>query len=104
MRILVTGASGFIGGVLCAGLRSRGHDVIALVRSAASEPPGIRSATGLVKVSRFTSRQPPHSFEMASNWVAIQSAAAVTPVPWGRSVSMLERVLRVPKLTSFSIV
>lgn len=40
MRVLVTGASGFIGGVACATLRERGHDVLALVRRAGSEPPG----------------------------------------------------------------
>lgn len=42
MRILVTGASGFIGGVLSRRLLERGHDVTALVRRAGSEPPGTR--------------------------------------------------------------
>ena len=32
MRILVTGASGFIGAVACDALRERGHEVSALVR------------------------------------------------------------------------
>jgi nucleoside-diphosphate-sugar epimerase len=40
MRALVTGASGFIGGVLCAQLLERGHEVSALVRRPGSEPPG----------------------------------------------------------------
>jgi len=40
--VLVTGASGFIGGVLCEELLKRGHDVIALVRRPGSEPPGTR--------------------------------------------------------------
>ena len=38
MRVLVTGASGFIGGVACATLRERGHEVVALVRRPGSEP------------------------------------------------------------------
>ena len=32
-RYLVTGATGFLGGHLCAALRDKGHDVVALVRS-----------------------------------------------------------------------
>jgi nucleoside-diphosphate-sugar epimerase len=39
MRVLVTGASGFIGTVVCAELRERGHDVLALVRRPGSQPP-----------------------------------------------------------------
>jgi nucleoside-diphosphate-sugar epimerase len=46
MRVLVTGASGFIGGVLCEELLKRGHEVIALVRRPGSEPPGTRGAVG----------------------------------------------------------
>jgi nucleoside-diphosphate-sugar epimerase len=43
MRALVTGASGFIGGVLCEELLERGHEVIALVRRPGSHPPGTRA-------------------------------------------------------------
>jgi nucleoside-diphosphate-sugar epimerase len=39
MRILVTGASGFIGGLLCERLIEEGHEVAALVRRPGSEPP-----------------------------------------------------------------
>jgi nucleoside-diphosphate-sugar epimerase len=42
MRALVTGASGFIGGVLCAQLLERGHEVTALVRRDGSAPAGAR--------------------------------------------------------------
>lgn len=46
MRVLVTGASGFVGGVLCEELQRRGHEVSALVRRAGSEPPGTRALRG----------------------------------------------------------
>lgn len=47
-KILVTGASGFVGGALCASLKERGHQVIAGVRSGDSPiPPATeRLATG----------------------------------------------------------
>lgn len=38
MKIVVGGASGFLGTALVAGLRDRGHDVVRLVRSAESAP------------------------------------------------------------------
>jgi nucleoside-diphosphate-sugar epimerase len=40
MRVLVTGASGFLGGFACAELRARGHAVTALVRRPGSAPAG----------------------------------------------------------------
>jgi nucleoside-diphosphate-sugar epimerase len=46
MRILVTGASGFIGQALCAQLLQRGHDVGALVRRDGSQPAGTRALSG----------------------------------------------------------
>src|SRR6202012_5612359 len=55
------------------------------------------------KASRLTSRQPPQVAEMARNSDSIQSAAALMPWPGGRSVFILESVLRVPKLTSFAM-
>jgi nucleoside-diphosphate-sugar epimerase len=44
VRALVTGASGFIGGRLCALLAREGWDVAALVRRPGSEPPGTSAA------------------------------------------------------------
>ena len=46
MRILVTGASGFIGGVVCRQLIEQGHEVSALVRRPGSEPPGTTPVPG----------------------------------------------------------
>jgi nucleoside-diphosphate-sugar epimerase len=46
MRILVTGASGFLGGALCPQLAARGHDVAALVRREGSQPPLTRPLYG----------------------------------------------------------
>ena len=46
MRILVTGASGFVGRAACAELRARDHQVAALVRTPGTEPAGTRALTG----------------------------------------------------------
>ncbi len=46
MRVLVTGASGFLGGVVCKELIERGHAVAALVRREGSEPPGTNAVAG----------------------------------------------------------
>jgi nucleoside-diphosphate-sugar epimerase len=46
MRILVTGASGFVGHALCARLLEQGHEVGALVRREGSQPAGTRPLAG----------------------------------------------------------
>jgi nucleoside-diphosphate-sugar epimerase len=46
MRILVTGASGFIGGVVCRRAIEQGHEVTALVRRPGSEPAGTAAVAG----------------------------------------------------------
>lgn len=46
MRVMVTGASGFLGGVVCGELGSRGHEVISLVRRPGSEPAGTTPVQG----------------------------------------------------------
>lgn len=46
MRVLVTGASGFIGAALCRTLLDDGDEVAALVRRQGSEPQGTRACVG----------------------------------------------------------
>jgi len=46
VRVLVTGASGFVGRATCAELRSRDHQVAALVRTPGTEPAGTRAHIG----------------------------------------------------------
>ena len=46
MRVLVTGASGFLGHAVCAVLNERGHEPLALVRRQGSEPQDARAIQG----------------------------------------------------------
>ena len=46
MKLLVTGASGFLGKAVCGELLGRGHEVQALVRREGSEPPGTAAVAG----------------------------------------------------------
>jgi nucleoside-diphosphate-sugar epimerase len=46
VKVLVTGASGFLGHAVCTELRDRGHEVAALVRRPGSEPPGTTAIAG----------------------------------------------------------
>jgi len=56
MRVFVTGASGFIGGVLCRRLLDNGHDVSALVRRPGSQPPGTTPIAGDLSDARLLKR------------------------------------------------
>ena len=46
MKVLVSGATGFVGQVVCAELLERGHEVAALVRRPGSEPAGSSGVQG----------------------------------------------------------
>ena len=56
MRLLVTGASGFLGRVVCSELLGRGHEVHSLVRREGSEPSGTRVVTGNLTDAESLSR------------------------------------------------
>ena len=60
--MLVTGASGFLGRVVCAELLARGRPVAALVRTPGSEPPGPEAVVG-------------HLTDAAAITAAVRSAA-----------------------------
>jgi nucleoside-diphosphate-sugar epimerase len=53
MRVLVTGASGFIGGLACAELLARGHEVDALIRRPSTNPPGTTAVAGDISSSEL---------------------------------------------------
>jgi nucleoside-diphosphate-sugar epimerase len=46
VRVLVTGASGFVGDAACRELTARGHEVLALVRRPGSQPDGTTAVIG----------------------------------------------------------
>jgi nucleoside-diphosphate-sugar epimerase len=56
VRAFVTGASGFLGEAVCAELRSRGHDVSALVRRPGSEPEGTAPIAGDLRDTSIVQR------------------------------------------------
>jgi nucleoside-diphosphate-sugar epimerase len=85
MRALVTGASGFIGRVLCAQLLERGHEVSALVRREGSEPPGavavsadLRDSSGLAEA--IAAARPECVFHLAAEIASQRDARKVREV------------------------
>jgi nucleoside-diphosphate-sugar epimerase len=85
MRILVTGASGFIGGVVCRRALERGHDVAALVRRPGSEPPGTAAVAGDLGAGggleqALAHAQPECVVHLAAEIASQRDAAKVTEV------------------------
>ena len=95
MRVLVTGASGFIGGVVCARLRERGDEVFALVRREGTQPPGTEPVPGdLADGERLTvaleQARPDCVVHLAAEIASQRDAAKVTEVNVGGTRRLLD--------------
>jgi nucleoside-diphosphate-sugar epimerase len=82
MKILVTGASGFLGGSLCTQLAQRGHEPTAMVRRPGSGPPGVAEAIGDLADAdslreALSSTQPEVVAHLAAEIASQRSAAKV---------------------------
>jgi nucleoside-diphosphate-sugar epimerase len=85
MRVLVTGASGFVGRMACAELRGRDHQVGALVRRLGSEPAGTRAHEGDItdaaSIARaIDSAQPDAVVHLAAQTAATKDAELIEQV------------------------
>ncbi len=85
MKVLVTGASGFLGGVLCGELVGRGHEVAALVRREGSAPPDTAPIAGdLTDAGALTraiaSANPECVFHLAAEIASQRDAARIREV------------------------
>ena len=85
MKVLVTGASGFLGKFVCAELRDRGHEVAALVRRPGTEPPDTKAVEGdLTDVSTLAwgleRTRPDCVFHLAAEIASQRSSARIEEV------------------------
>jgi len=85
VRVLVTGASGFVGRMACAELRGHGHQVAALVRTPGSEPAGTRPHQGDVTDASSLGRaidsaQPDAVVHLAAETAATKDAERIEQV------------------------
>jgi nucleoside-diphosphate-sugar epimerase len=85
MRVLVTGASGFLGRAACARLLDEGHEVVALVRRPGSEPAGTRAVAGdlaepVTLVSAVAGAAPDAVLHLAAEIASQRNAAKVWTV------------------------
>jgi nucleoside-diphosphate-sugar epimerase len=98
MRVLVTGASGFIGTALCAGLQRHEHDVAALVRRPGSQPVGTRALAGDLSDGRalaegLARERPDCVIHLAAEIASQRSAAKVREVNVGGTQRLLDACL-----------
>jgi nucleoside-diphosphate-sugar epimerase len=98
MRTLVTGASGFIGGVLCRRLLEQGHEVVALVRRDGSEPPGTRALRGELGdgprlLAAVADERPDCVFHLAAEIASQRNARKVAEVNVGGTERLLQACL-----------
>jgi nucleoside-diphosphate-sugar epimerase len=101
MRILVTGASGFIGGVLCRRLIEQEHQVAALVRRPGSEPAGTEPIAGHLGEggglqNAVASARPECVVHLAAEIASQRDARKVTEVNVGGTRRLLDACLALP--------
>jgi nucleoside-diphosphate-sugar epimerase len=85
MRVLVTGATGFVGRTACAELAAREHQVSALVRTPGSEPAGTHAVVGDITdpaslLSAIDAAQPDAIVHLAAATAATRDAATIERV------------------------
>src|SRR5947209_9904690 len=95
MRALVTGASGFVGGAVCAELLRRGHDVVALVRRPGSEPAGTQAvaadlADDASLAEALRSQRPDCVFHLAAEIASQRNARRVQAVNVDGTLRLVE--------------
>ena len=98
MRVLVTGASGFIGGVVCRSALEQGHELLALVRRPGSEPPGTRPIAGSLDAgggldAALAQARPDCVVHLAAEIASQRDAAKVTEVNVGGTRRLLDACL-----------
>ncbi len=98
MRVLVTGASGFIGGVFCRRAIEEGHEVTALVRRPGSEPPGTAAVAGDLGPgggldAALAQARPDCVVHLAAEIASQRDAAKVTEVNVGGTRRLLDACL-----------
>jgi UDP-glucose 4-epimerase len=85
MRVLVTGATGFVGARAAERFVACGHEVHALVRRPGTAPAGTREVVGdLARVERFAG-------QLRGIDTVVHAAALVEPLPPGQSVDLINR-------------
>ena len=102
MRVLVTGASGFIGGVACERLGAKGHDVLALVRRPGSEPVGTTAVQadltdGAALTAAVRGAAPEAVVHLAAEIASQRSVAKLEAVNVGGTQRLLDACAELPE-------
>lgn len=101
MRALVTGASGFVGGVVCTRLREQGDEVFALVRREGSAPGGTTAVRGDLSdgaslTAAVSEAAPDVVFHLAAEIASQRSEARIREVNVEGTRRLVEACLAAP--------